>query len=401
MKVAKTGLLLLAGISIPTTCFATSLADFALEKVLADGSEILGDGAVTENGESPWTSTWMKHYPDSTRIVDLNIPGTHDTATWNFSAETRDRLANINKLIGNAVFAAEFYRCQSRSILDMLEAGIRFFDLRYAFDATDTFLAFWHGSGLMSQVAGVEEVLYGFFDWLEHHPSETIILSFQYEGGTKKNASNNAEVHRHISRILTSPDARKYLLQTRGELPATLGEARGKAILFRRFDVAPDVTDVLPGLHLAPGLWPDNSRAFGLVYNAEKNLSAFIEDFYQPNEVPIPAPPRAAIAAKLAATTAHLDKAAAAEFADSLFITFASAQYVLNQPPIFPSIMALGDGTNATSEGGVNHQLLSYLRSGPSGRRLGIVVLDFYHEPPELVGAILEHGAVRHGVTGW
>lgn len=392
MKFTKAGLLALASGSIPTGCRGASLANFALQKVLTDGSEIFGTAsAAVADAREPWTATWMKHYPDATRLVDMNIPGTHETATWNFSAETRDRLDNIAKLLGNTVLAADFYRCQTRGIAAMLEAGIRFFDLRYALDATDTSLAFWHGAALLSEASTVEHVLYGFFAWLDAHPSETVILSFQYMGGTKRGAADNAAVRSHIARVLTSPAARRYLLQTRDAL-GSLGAARGRAILFRRFDVAPEVPEALPGLHLAPALWPDNGRDFELVYNAADGASVFVEDYYEPNDLPVPARAADAIAAKLAATTAHLDKAAAEEHRDALFVTFASAEYVANRPPLFPSTIALGDGTNGTTAGGVNHQLLSFLRSGKMGRRLGIVVLDFFDEPPGLVEAILEHG---------
>lgn len=50
----------------------SSLAALALEKVLGDASPIFGQYKNVQTN----TSTWMSRYPDSTRIVHMNIPGT-------------------------------------------------------------------------------------------------------------------------------------------------------------------------------------------------------------------------------------------------------------------------------------------------------------------------------------
>ncbi|KAK1769209.1 PLC-like phosphodiesterase [Phialemonium atrogriseum] len=364
----------------------TGLADLALRKVLADASQIFGiyDYGARCGGRPP-ASEWMGRHPDSMPLAQLNIPGAHDTATWNFSRETRDSLAP-----DAGVRDPAYYRTQTLSPADALDAGLRFFDLRYALDPTGTTLVFWHHDALLSAVAGVEDVLFAFYAWLDGHPSEAVILSFQYEGGTMDGASNNADVQTRLFDILTSEAARRYILQTRDEL-GTLGEARGKIVLFRRFDTdrLPPGYDAgaLPGLHLAPGRWPDNSADFGLVYNDARNLTAYIEDYYEPDDLPIGLNASVNIARKLDATTAHLDKAASS-FPDSLFITFASGEHNDNVPPVFPEIMALGNGTEDTPLGGVNQQLASFL-GGMGGKRLGIVVLDYWNQPSGLVDAIL------------
>ncbi len=115
-------------------CLSSFLADQALSKVLQDGSQIFG---VSEDGNSSSTATWMRRYPDWTPLVHLNIPGTHESATWNFSEATR---ASINPDAG--VGDPALYRCQGRSLADALNAGIRLFDLRYALDPTDARLVF-------------------------------------------------------------------------------------------------------------------------------------------------------------------------------------------------------------------------------------------------------------------
>lgn len=105
----------------------------------------------------------MKAYPDKLPVAHMNIPGTHDTATWNYSLATQNSLNHITNLAGIVPQDPTWYRCQRASILDMLNAGIRVFDLRYAFDVTNSTLVFWHGPSLQSETATVDDVLVGYY----------------------------------------------------------------------------------------------------------------------------------------------------------------------------------------------------------------------------------------------
>lgn len=327
----------------------------------------------------------MSRHPDSAPLTSLTIPGAHDAATWNFSAATR---ASLPPDAGAR--DAAYFRTQRSSIAAALEAGVRFFDLRYAMDPTGTTLVFWHREALLSEVARVSDVMFAFYAWLEAHGSETVLLSFQYEGGTAPGARNDALVQRQLFDVLTSPAAARYVVPTRDEL-GTLGAARGKIVLLRRFDLdqlAPAYQALLPGIHLAPSLWPDNNPGFELVYNPEKRLAAYIEDYFETSDLPPNMNASVNIAKKLDAVAAHLRKAAADGKEDDLFITFASGEHNDNEPRVFPKIMALGNGTEITPAGGVNQQLVPLLEE-LKGRRLGIVVLDYWDEPAGLVDAIL------------
>lgn len=202
----------------------------------------------------------MKAYSDETLLVHMNIPGTHDAATWNYSLATQQSLDHITDLVRDAEVNPAAYRCQDLSMIAMLDAGIRVFDLRYAYDVTNTTLVFWHGPGLVSETATVDDVLYGFYNWLDHHPSEALFLSFQYEGSTTQYATEDAGVQLQLFDALSSLAARQYILQTTGTL-GTLGEARGKITLLKRFDLdmlPTSYTNALPGLHLSPANWTDN-----------------------------------------------------------------------------------------------------------------------------------------------
>lgn len=376
-----------------TLVVATSwVAGFGLASSIEfppNATEIFGT-FVHDNGT---LATWMSRHPDDTPLALINIPGTHDSATWNYTQSTQYALANITAGDGEPTYPPEVFRCQNASIMESLSAGVRFFDLRFALDPTGTKLVFWHSQALMSERATVGDVVTAFYYWLDLHPSETVILSFQYEGSTIVNATFDATVQHMIFDILNSTTAAQYIDQTHDALP-TLGAARGKAVLFRRFDLdeLPDEYEaVLPGLHLSPSVWADNSRTISLTYNTVLNLTAYIEDYYEPDDLGDNSTASDNIAAKVNATVSHLEMAASdtADYDRSLFITFASAEHVTAVPvAVTPQIMALGVGDSTTPLGGVNQQIFPVIQR-LEGRRMGIVVVDFWDEPRDLVKSIL------------
>ena len=92
---------------------------------------------------------------------------------------------------------------------------------------------------------------------------------------------------------------------------------------------------------------------------------------------------------KYNATTAHLIKATLPQYKDSLFRSFASSEYDTDIPVSTPKIMALGNGTDYTPLGGVNQRLIPFLKN-MTGKRVGIVMFDFFDQPAELVQTLLD-----------
>lgn len=352
----------------------TSLAELALQKVLQDGSHIFG----LDDGNKSSTARWMKAYSDDTPVVHLNIPGTHDAATWNYSIATQESLDPVTGLINITEIDPSYFRCQNKSMAAMLDAGIRVFDLRYAYDVTKTSLVFWHGQALQSETTTVDDLMFSFYHWLDQHPSEAIFLSFQHEGG-----NDDYGTQLMLYNTLTSPAAKKYILQTRGSF-GTLGQARGKITLLRRFDLnllPASYEATIPGVHFSPTNWTDNGPNITLVYNTTTGGTAYIEDYYQPL-TPTGSDAEENIRWKVNATEAHL-RLAASSHPDSLFWSFASSTNTGNSPPDTPVIQALGNGT-LTPKGGVNQQLVPFLQ-GMKEKRLGILMFDFFEEPADLV----------------
>ncbi|KAJ5703128.1 hypothetical protein N7488_010676 [Penicillium malachiteum] len=367
---------------LPGQC--SKLSSFALEKVLEDASQIFGTYVKSTNSKAEW----MKSYPDDTLLVHMNIPGTHDSSTWNYTQATQDAMLGITDLNQVTVPAPETFRCQELSFIKMLDMGIRAFDMRYAMDPTNTSLVFYHSEALLSETANVDNVLFGFYQWLDDHPSETIFLSFQYEGSTAKYASNDAAVQTLFFNSLTSPAAKSYFVQRKNSL-GTLGSARGKINLMRRFDLdelPSSYEDAMPGLHFSPSLWTDNDPNIVLTYNTKENLTAYIEDYYEPT-TPTGSSATENIRWKYNATSSHIVKATTEE-PDSLFWTWASSENTDNTPPDWPRIMALGNGTAYTPTGGVNNLLIPFLKE-QKNKRVGIVMFDFFDQPEDLIDVFL------------
>ncbi|KAM0718252.1 hypothetical protein Q7P37_006584 [Cladosporium fusiforme] len=362
----------------------SGLAELALQKVLSDAAPIFGGDKVSSDSA---TANWMKQYPDDTKLVHMNIPGTHDAATWNYSQATQEALEPITNLNGITEIDPDNFRCHDESLLTSLNAGIRAFDLRYASDVTNSSLVFWHGIGLQSQTATLDSVLFSFYAWLDKHPDEALFLSFQWEGNAIPNNDNTENVQALLHAALTSPAAKQYILQT--NTLSTLGSARGKITLLRRFDLnllPASQTTSLPGLHFSPNDWTVNGRNITLSYNSD-HATAHIQDYYSP-QTPSGAPAKENIQAKFNATTSFFNYAASDAAPDELFWSFASSTKTGDEPPSTPRIQALGNGTELTPEGGVNNRLVEYLKS-MQGKRLGIVMFDFYEQPEGLLETFL------------
>ena len=152
-------LTVLAAISCGLRAGASSLSTLALQEVLDQAAPVFGQYKNVQCN----TSTWMRAYPNNTLITQMNLPGVHDADTWNYSQATQDSLLGLTRLAGIFEFPPQYFRCQNRSLIDMLDGGVRVFDLRYALDPTNSSLVFWHSGALVSETATVSDVMFGFY----------------------------------------------------------------------------------------------------------------------------------------------------------------------------------------------------------------------------------------------
>ena len=160
------------------------------------------------------TTSWMKNLIDETPLSAISIPGTHNSPTYHRALPS--------------------VRCQVVPIREQLQQGVRFLDIRVQpespLDPSKDELILVHGVFPISLMGkrffrdAVNEVLL----FLKQNRSETIIMSIKREGPGE---ATDAQ----LSRILLdyyAGDLSEWFTAPR--IP-TLGEARGKILLIRRF----------------------------------------------------------------------------------------------------------------------------------------------------------------------
>ncbi|KAF7319704.1 PLC-like phosphodiesterase [Mycena kentingensis (nom. inval.)] len=380
-----------------------TLADAALNEILERAAPILGRATTSTPSR---LANWMANVPDEMRIVDMSIPGTHDSATWKYSAERQEELMKYMDPLRSHVY----FRCQDRSLLQSLEDGIRMFDLRLGYNPGEDTIGFYHGRAMLAAHTTLADVLFGLSNWLLQHPTETILISIQQEAGS--HTTYDEKFERILHETLTSPASAPFWLQHRGRL-GTLGEARGKMVLLQRFTyelLAGHEEQHEWGIHLGAKRWTHNGPDTELVYSeapAPRRVayiqvwthptadcrpgrpSRTVQDEFMPR-VPPNSGFAATIAKKFAVTTAQLQRAIAADDSDTeeaLHLGSASAHANKDEPPCTSNIIALGD--QSTGVAGMNERLFEWVKAQPKGSRFGVVLLDFYHSQPGLVEAII------------
>ena len=151
----------------------------------------------------PLYSEWMKHLDDDISLRNINMPGSHDTMA----------LYSIGDLAG---------QCQSLSLLDQLNLGVRFLDIRLKQDGEN--LKAVHS--FVDQKASFTNVLNTVESFIESHPSEFIIMSVKEEVILKNKISFDECVKNYLSKPI-------YYLEN--DLPNKLGDVRGKVVLLSRY----------------------------------------------------------------------------------------------------------------------------------------------------------------------
>ncbi|MCU0796201.1 MAG: phosphatidylinositol-specific phospholipase C [Akkermansiaceae bacterium] len=166
---------------------------------------------------------WMKKLDAGKSLASLSIPGTHDAG------------ARFEPMAATA-------KCQELTIPQQLEAGVRFLDIRCR-HRKDTF-RIHHGS--VDQRIDFTTVQDEVLTFLEKNRGETVIMSVKEEHRPQGNSRTFPETFAD----LTAAHRDRWWL---GKRVPTLGEARGKIVLFRRFGA--------PGeLGIDATAWPNNRR---------------------------------------------------------------------------------------------------------------------------------------------
>jgi len=306
--------------------------------------------SVTAAADYPVHADWMKSLDDTVPITQLSIPGTHDSATDYQHCEENYACSQV----------IDFASTQTYPINDQLQMGIRFFDIRLAYE--DDSLRFHHGALYLEQ--HFSDALDWAQDFLKKHPSEFVIFLIKQEYNKKKVSVN--EFWKKITDEFSKYPSDLFYLQK--SIP-TVGEARGKIIIMAR-----DEADYPQGYHVE---WDSNTSYYlawtGGDLGKKDTLIYIVEDHYSLWNV---ATITKFIDIRHNLALARLCPECSAS--KTLFITFISGE---GDPLHTPAHYA--DYENAqTSDWLVN--------TAPRGPRSGIVNMDYAGDPNHYGDEMLE-----------
>ncbi len=273
-------------------------------------------------------SNWMSLLADSKMLSELSIPGTHDSAS---------RYLNTPRLV-----------TQTAGIGEQLGAGIRFLDIRVGY-TEGRFRLYHEDTYLNLRFGQVRDVCKTF---LQSHPRETIIMSLKKEddapsGGNVKGVSFQARFAQYVAET-----PRLWYL---GNNIPTLGDARGKIVLFRRFAIDKG-TPTEVGIDAFDG-YPNPAGGSTFTIKDDKGLPKLeVQDEFGLLNTKI--------TSKWDAIMMLLTRASAPGNPKVLYVNFCSAAG--RREVDYP--------LSATST--INPRLEAYFNTNPNGR-FGIVVTDF------------------------
>ena len=270
-------------------------------------------------------SNWMSTIPNTTPLNNIAIPGTHDSG------------ATIDMILSGTA------KCQTLTIAEQLEAGVRFFDIRLR--RVNGELHVYHG--YVDQKLTFDEVLSACYTFLEKNPDEALIVCIKEEyDATGTNAAFDTMVAAKIAQNAS-------VWYTDPSIP-TLGSVRGKIVLMRRYGTSGNF-----GINASSG-WID-SATFNLNTG---NFTLSVQDYYR---------------------NSNADDKWAAIFAMFPRMKYQANTLYMNYTSGYVS-GSMGIPNINTIKNGVNPKLIEYLKTAPDF--VGIVVIDFV--TPEIAKLVID-----------
>lgn len=196
---------------------------------------------------------------EQTKISSLNLFGTHDSLTAFVSME-------------------KMSRCQSLTLKEQLDLGVRLIDVRLARKNREFYLvhslADCYGDESKKERLVFSEVLRDCLDFLRENPDEFIVMSIKQDRGIQSRLFFPAFFEKYIK----GSEALWYL----GEEIPKVGDCRGRIVLMRRCKVFGKRKKLNPyGLDFSH--WKDqgskrSEKIYSVVLN--KNQKAVVQDRY-------------------------------------------------------------------------------------------------------------------------
>ena len=163
-------------------------------------------GALNNRTSSKKYADWLNAIDDNTLLRNVSLPGSHDTMA----------LYSIADLAG---------QCQTLSLNEQLNLGVRFLDIRLKEDHNS--LKAVHG--FINQKASFKDISKTVTSFLDKHPSEFIIMSIKEEADP-----SNSNISFEQALLKEMDDSRFLKGQT--TLPSTVADIRGKVLILARYE---------------------------------------------------------------------------------------------------------------------------------------------------------------------
>ena len=150
---------------------------------------------------------WMSRVSDETNVLDLSLPGTHDSGA----------LHSIADVAG---------KCQDLSISSQLKIGVRFFDLRLQL-VNDEFKIV---HSFVDQNLKFKSVAKDLYSFIKNNETEFLIISIKQESDS---VNSNLSFEEALVRDL-KPYEDVFMMNV-SKLPENVGKARSKIFILSRF----------------------------------------------------------------------------------------------------------------------------------------------------------------------
>lgn len=230
---------------------------------------------------------WLKSFSDDTLIKNLSIPGSHDSGATH----------SIGDLSG---------KCQDTSILEQLNIGVRFFDIRL--QLKNNKLQVVHG--ITDQDLDFASTLNSFSTFLSSHPSEGLLITIKEEV-TAKNSSLSFE-----EALKNELSPYENIIKKDRSLPTTLKEIRSKIVLLSRYK------DNTIGVDAYSGWLEQDNDAIENTFDLDNGL-IHVQDYYKTNDVELK---KQEIVRCLDYSSSH---------SDILTLNYTSCYFLNSFPPVY------------------------------------------------------------------
>lgn len=161
---------------------------------------------------------WMSLLQDK-RLYEVIIPGTHDSGTEGFPAGSPSR--------------TQYYK-----IDEQLAGGVRFLDMRLAYNSAEDNFHVVHAGDVLSYL-NFDTVVKWCNDFLQNNPTETILMSIKQEGTRPgSDAAFADELSSWHDAHASKGDWKQDLWYTDHSAVPTISQAKSKIVLLRRYHAA-------------------------------------------------------------------------------------------------------------------------------------------------------------------